>query len=90
MLHYHELIAIAMHFIQAERMANWELHLDCVRAMLPIFHASGHFPYAKSWDMISLEQKMTHEEFQKFTKESFFTNRRSDKHWCVCVVGYDI
>ncbi|KMQ90383.1 hypothetical protein RF55_9871 [Lasius niger] len=60
-LHYHELIAVAMHFIQAERMGNWELHLDY---------------------MDSLKEKMTDDEFHKFTKESFFTIRRSDKHWC--------
>lgn len=29
-------------------MGNWKAHLNCVKEMLPYFHASGHFPYAMS------------------------------------------
>lgn len=84
---YYSLITIVMHFIEAKRMGNWELHVDCVRAMLPIFHATGYFPYAIACqlylqDMDSLQEKMTPEEFIKFTKNGFFTIRRTEKHWC--------
>ena len=86
-IQYCELVILALHFIQAERMGNLELHIQCVRAMLPIFHATGHFPYAKACqlylqDMEKLKETMKPEEFDKFTKESFFTIRRSDKYWC--------
>ena len=43
-IQYCEFNELAFHFIQAERMGNCKLHLKCVRAMLPIFHAAGHFP----------------------------------------------
>lgn len=84
-LQYFELISIAMHFVQAERMGDWDLHLNCIKAMLPVFHASGHFLYAKSCqlylqDMIALQDEMTENEYENFTKNSFFTIRRSEKH----------
>lgn len=45
-VHYHELIAIAMHFIQAELKGNWNFYIDCVRVMKSICHATGLLPYA--------------------------------------------
>ncbi|KYM95812.1 hypothetical protein ALC62_13539 [Cyphomyrmex costatus] len=45
---YFHLINIVKRFIEAERCGNWELHLKCVRDMIPYFHASGHYLYAKS------------------------------------------
>lgn len=35
-------------FLRAERIGDWKTHLKSVKEMLPYFHASGHFPYAKS------------------------------------------
>lgn len=48
----------------AERTGNWTLYLQCVRRMLPYFHAAGHLAYAKAarlylQQMNSLESKMT-------------------------------
>lgn len=85
-LQYLELVTIVIHFIQAERTGNWELHLRCIRAMLPVFHATGHFPYAKACqiylqDMDCLNQKMSEKEYEQFTQQGFFTIRRSEKHW---------
>lgn len=45
---YFELITIVKEFIKAERSENWNLHLECTKKMIPYFHASGHFLYAKS------------------------------------------
>lgn len=42
------MVSIAKEFIRAERMGDWKAHLKSIREMLPYFHASGHFPYAKS------------------------------------------
>ena len=55
-------------FIRAERTGDWQLHLHCVRQMLPHFHASAHLPYAKSahlylQQMMSLEHRMSPEEY---------------------------
>lgn len=45
---YFEMVTIALDFIRAERLGLFKEHLDAVRKMLPYFHASGHFLYAKS------------------------------------------
>ena len=54
--------------------------------MLPYFHASGHFLYAKSCqlylqDMMNLKSKMPQCENEQFVNQGFFTIRRSDKFW---------
>ncbi|KYM96907.1 hypothetical protein ALC62_12417 [Cyphomyrmex costatus] len=45
---YYEMITLMKNFIQAERSGDWELHLTTIQKMIPYFHASGHFLYAKS------------------------------------------
>jgi hypothetical protein len=72
--------------IQAERMGNWNLHLNTIQKMLPFFHATGHFFYAKCahlylQDMLELGNKMDYSEYQLFTTKEFFTVRRSEKFW---------
>ncbi|CAH2098341.1 unnamed protein product [Euphydryas editha] len=83
---YYRLVTLLKHFIEAERSGNWSLHLKTIRNMLPIFHSSGHFLYAKSshlylQDMLNLEKIMTPEEFHSFTALGYFTIRRTDKFW---------
>lgn len=80
------MINIVKCFIEAERIGNWELHLRCVKSMLPYFHASGHNLYAKCshmylQDMLTLESTMHIFEYNSFAKSGFFTIRRSDKLW---------
>lgn len=84
---YIEMVTLVKMFILAERMGKWDLHLEIVWCMLPYFHASGHFAYAKCsqlylQDMLNLTQTMPVEEFDKFTTEGFFTIRRTSKFWC--------
>lgn len=38
-------------FIDCERRGDWGGHLNCVQQMIPFFHASGHFQYAKCADI---------------------------------------
>lgn len=50
---------------------------------MPFFHASGHFLYAKSChlylqDMYELEEKMNPLIYNIFTKQGFFTIRRTN------------
>nr|GBO46040.1 hypothetical protein AVEN_45702-1 [Araneus ventricosus] len=59
-IQYFHMVSIAKEFIRAERMGDWQAHLNCVKEMIPYFHASWHFPYAKSTylylqDMLLLE-----------------------------------
>lgn len=46
-LQYWKQVSLAKLFIRAERMGDFELHLYCVKCMLPFFHSAGHLPYAK-------------------------------------------
>lgn len=85
-IQYFQMVTLVKHFIEAERMGNWQLHLNTVQRMLPYFHASGHFLYAKCahlylQSMFDLELKMDPVEYQKFTTEGLFTIRRTDKCW---------
>ncbi|KYN10940.1 hypothetical protein ALC57_16910 [Trachymyrmex cornetzi] len=85
-IQYWEMISLVKDFIRAERASNWELHLKCVEKMLPYFHASGHFLYAKSahlylQDMRKLKDTINDDyEYMQFTEE-FFTIRRTHKFW---------
>lgn len=81
---YFDSVTILLQFIEAERLGNWELHLQSIRKMLPLFHSTGHYLYAQCahiylQDMISLEVSMTEDEYRKFTEDGYFTIRRSDK-----------
>ncbi|CAH0552820.1 unnamed protein product [Brassicogethes aeneus] len=83
-MQYWQMISLVKDFIRAERTGNWELHLKCVERMLPYFHASGHFLYAKSahlQDIRKLKYTINNDyEFTRFT-EGFFTIRRTHKFW---------
>lgn len=85
-IQYFRMITLVKQFIAAERSGQWQLHLQCVQRMLPYFHASGHFLYAKSahmylQDMLQLEKKMDVFEYDKFMNRGFFTIRRTNKFW---------
>ena len=74
------------HFIIAERTGNWELHLYCVRQMIPHSHAVGHLHYAKSaslylQQMEFLDKRMPSDEYKMFTEKGYFTIRRQDAFW---------
>ncbi|GBN69821.1 hypothetical protein AVEN_121510-1 [Araneus ventricosus] len=64
-------------------MGDWQAHLNCVKEIFPYFHASGHYPYAKSahlylQDMLQLENLIDPSVFRRFI-QGFLTVRRSDK-----------
>ncbi|GBL75022.1 hypothetical protein AVEN_243815-1 [Araneus ventricosus] len=39
-IQYFHMVSIAKEFIRAERMGDWQAHLNCVKEMIPNFHAS--------------------------------------------------
>lgn len=85
-IRYFCMVSIAKEFLKAERMRDWKAHLNCVKEMLPYFHASGHFPYAKFahlylQDMEQLQNLINPEVYEKFSG-GFFTVRRSGKLSC--------
>ena len=73
-------------FIYAERIGDFELHLHCVEKMIPFFHASNHFKYAKSTrryldTMRELGKFMPADQYAEYTQSGYFTIRRSDRFW---------
>ena len=79
------MVAIALDFIRAERLGNWNGNLTAVKK-IPYFHAAGHFLYAKSThlylqDMLVLEENTDQSTFKNF-REGFFTIKRSNKLNC--------
>lgn len=59
------------------------LHINTVKQMIPYFHAAGHLLYAKSTQiylqqMLSLQMKMSNNDFNRFVNKGFFTVRRTD------------
>lgn len=78
------MVELIKNFIQAERTANRELHLQSLYEMLPFYHSSGHHNYAKRVQlylqgMSDLKSFSSESEFDKFTSQGFFTIRRVDK-----------
>ena len=85
-INYLHAVTILQLFIYAERTGNWDLHLFCVSKMIPLFHAAGHFPYAKAArlyleQMRNLEVIMSESEYERFALRGYFTIRRSDRYW---------
>lgn len=78
-----KLANLVLDFILAERIGDWNLHINTVKQMIPYFHAAGHLLYAKSaqiylQQMLSLQTKMSNEDFERFVNKGFFTVRRTD------------
>ena len=46
-IEYVRMIALAKTFQRSEKMGNLRLQLETIKQMLPYFHSSGHFNYAK-------------------------------------------
>lgn len=81
---YFEMVTIALDFVRAERLGLFQEHLDAVRRMLPYFHASGRFLYAKSThlylqDILKLEETMDEQTYENF-RNGFFIVKRTEKY----------
>lgn len=91
---YFNMVTLLKKFIEAERTGDWEKHLYTIKLMIPYFHASGHFPYAKSCQIYlqsvaNLKEKMDISEYNKFVTNGYFTIRRKDKFFSglICVLN---
>lgn len=45
---YFKMLMILLQFYEGSRLGNWDLHLKCIKEMLPFFYAARHFNYAKN------------------------------------------
>ncbi|GBN48106.1 hypothetical protein AVEN_204064-1 [Araneus ventricosus] len=85
-IQYFHIVLIAKEFIRAQRVGDWQAHLNSVKEIFPYFHASGHFPYAKSThlylqDILQLENFIDPSVYRRFI-QGFLTVRRSAKFSC--------
>lgn len=77
------MVALFRKFIEAERGGDREKHLYVVLMMMPYFHASGHFHYAKTSQIYlqclsKLKKIMEESEYNNFVTKGYFTISRSD------------
>ena len=78
------MVDIVRTFLKAERMGNWEMHLQVVSQMLPYFAASGHNLYTQCATLYlqsMLKLKVNHSGVYKSFAEGFHVVRRSDRYW---------
>ena len=83
-LQYMKMIDILRRFIKAERIGNWNLHLQAVQEMLPYFAASGHNLYAKSAYMyLQKMQKLpeSHPDVHSSFLNGFHVIHRGNRYW---------
>ena len=81
---YQTIMEVIRKLITADRIGNWDLHLEAIQQALPIFAASGHFNYLKSGylylqNMLNLEtsDELVYNHF----KTGNFVVRRSARYW---------
>ena len=78
------MVSTLQRFIKAERMSNWQLHLQTVHYMLRYFTASGHSCYAKSayvYLQIMLRLPETLPDAHRKFMEGYHVVRRSGRFW---------
>lgn len=76
------------HFITAQRCSDWKEHIAAAQRMIPYFHASGHFHYAKCTnlfvqDMLILQEHYPgeHQIFKDYMDFGYSSVNRSGKRW---------
>ena len=83
-LQYLGMLDIVRGFLKAERMGNWEMHMQAVSQMLPYFTASGHNHYTKSASLHLQSMKnlnVEHLDVYKAFASGYHVVRRSDHYW---------
>ena len=83
-LEYQNIIGIIRKLITADRIGDWNLHLEAIQQSLPIFAAAGHYSYSKSaclylQSMLNLEIS-NQPVYEKFKGGNFIV-RRSARYW---------
>ena len=83
---YVKMVRLMLLFLRAERTGDWEMHLFCINAMIPVFHSGGHLAYAKCARLYHTQMKklptiMEEDQYTNYTKSGYWTIRRSDRFW---------
>ena len=83
-MQYCDMVDILRNFITAERLGEWDQHLQSITEMLPYLAAAGHNNYTKSVVLYLKQMKMlpaTHPDVYCHFKEGLHPVRRSDREW---------
>lgn len=83
-INYQLVVNLIQNIIRADRLGNWNLHLQSIKNALPVFAAAGHYNYTKSaylylQSMNSLSE--TNPEVFHIFSSGNFVIRRSEKQW---------
>ncbi|WAR07353.1 LOW QUALITY PROTEIN: hypothetical protein MAR_017311, partial [Mya arenaria] len=78
---YMEMISILHQFIRAERVGDWNGHLNAVRKILPYFAASGYNLYLVSLHPPTTYLEQDHPDVHKQFMMGSHTLRRSERYW---------
>ncbi|KAK3927182.1 Protein asteroid-like protein 1 [Frankliniella fusca] len=78
---YFKLVGLLRFFIRAERTGDWAMHKECVKAMLPIFHATGHLPYARAAHLYVQQMEGLTGGCAEAAWRGNFTVRRVSGYW---------
>ena len=83
-IQYMEMIDILKKFIKAERLGNWDLHMEATREMLPYFASTGHNLYLKSAMLYLQKMSLLKDEhpnvYQQF-QDGHHVGQRSEREW---------
>ena len=80
---YLEMVATLLSLIRATREGNWELHLECIKAVLPWFFAYDHTNYARflpAYLVHMLELPDTHPEAYSMLSQGDFGVQCTTSH----------
>ena len=66
---YHKLVRIVQEFLSAERLHDWQGHLNAVSRMLGIFASAGHGQYAKFGRMYLQEMLRLQEQYPQVSNK---------------------
>ena len=80
---YLEMVATLLSLIRATREGNWELHLECIKAVLPWFFAYDHTNYVRYLPVYlvhMLEPPDTHPEAYSMLSQGDFGVQRTTSH----------
>ena len=80
---YLEMVATLLCLIRATREGNWELHLECIKAVLPWFFAYDHTNYVRYLPVYlvhMLEPPDTHPEAYSMLSQGDFGVQRTTSH----------
>ena len=82
------MVSLLKLFILSTRTGDLSLQLQTIEEMIPIFHAAGHFAYAKyqyarlhTQQMQDLKQTMPAEEYYRYAQQGMFAPRRTEHYY---------